>query len=73
MIQCRDTHLTQEQAVLEEGGKTPKSSKNKGASSSNSNADWQVCRQNTADTVTVLNSCNRIFNNNNNNFFIDVT
>ncbi|XP_034235592.1 exocyst complex component 2 [Thrips palmi] len=42
MIQCRDTHLTQEQTALEEGGKTPKSSKSKGASSSNQNTDWQA-------------------------------
>ena len=42
MNQCRDSHLTQEQTTLEEG-KTPKSSKSKGGSTSNQNNDWQAC------------------------------
>lgn len=43
MMQCKDSHIAQEQSALEDGGKTPKSSKNKSTSVPNQNTDWQAC------------------------------
>lgn len=42
MVQCRDAHMAQEQATLEDGGKTPKSGKSKGITATNQNSDWQA-------------------------------